>query len=208
MVEALYSVRVTRDTFYDVADRWLQSDWIGKGQYLVLDLNGTMPAPTGRLAPDDPLPRSPAMPAAGIVQAERQSGDSYEADILTTRPSYALFKMTWHPDWAAYVNGVRQQTRMLTPGFVGVPVGAGKVHLLMRYEPERWKAFLAVLGPLLAGLFWFGEPEKITGARNMLYPSACLYLTKSRTPCFRPPGDAAGRSLPVCWFSRCPCALL
>ncbi len=37
---------------------------------------------------------------------------------------------------------------MLTPGFVGVPVPAGRHSLLFRYEPGYWKLWMALGGAL------------------------------------------------------------
>lgn len=181
VVDALYSVRVTRDTFYDVADRWLQSGWVGQKQHLVLDLNGTMPSASGRLSPDDPLPAPPALPVPGTVRNEqhRQDTDAYEADVSVARPSYVLFKMTWHPNWAAYINGVRQQTRMLSPGFVGVPVGPEVSHITLRYEPETWKLLLVLIGPLLAGLFFAGERKGYVMAAERWVQSRSITLPLS-----------------------------
>jgi hypothetical protein len=40
---------------------------------------------------------------------------------------------------------------MLSPGFVGVPVSAGRHTLVFRYEPGSWKLWMA-LGGVLAVL--------------------------------------------------------
>ena len=59
--------------------------------------------------------------------------------------------MTWHPNWAAYVDGKAATTAMLSPGFIGVPMTAGRHELLLRYEPGMWKLWMA-LGGLLAAI--------------------------------------------------------
>jgi hypothetical protein len=41
VVDALASVHTTRDNFYDVNDRWLQSPWVAARQHLVLDFAST-----------------------------------------------------------------------------------------------------------------------------------------------------------------------
>ena len=50
-----------------------------------------------------------------------------------------------------------QQTSMLTPGFIGVPLTAGRHSIVMRYQPESWKAalgFAGLLGVLLLIVGW------------------------------------------------------
>jgi hypothetical protein len=68
------------------------------------------------------------------------------------RPAYVLFKMTWHPNWKAYVDGAPRPAAMLSPGFAAVPVGPGRHHVEFRYEPGWSKLVLAVAGLLAAGL--------------------------------------------------------
>lgn len=147
LVEANYSVRSSRKNFYDVNDRWLQSDWVAKRQHLVLDFYGDAPTGTIRL-PDNVLPSVSATPLPGAILAEHQEGGDYETRVAAGRPSFVLFKMTWHPNWKAKVDGQPIKTVMLTPGFVGVPVPAGLHRILLRYEPEPWKGPLALLGLL------------------------------------------------------------
>jgi hypothetical protein len=54
--------------------------------------------------------------------------------------------MTWHANWKAYVDGRPRETSMLSPGFVGVALAAGRHSIMMRYEPERWKTALGLGG--------------------------------------------------------------
>ena len=81
----------------------------------------------------------------------------YRADLEIARPSFALFKMTWHPNWAAYVDGKAAATAMLSPGFIGVPMTAGRHELLLRYEPGMWKLWMALGGLLAATGLAFAE---------------------------------------------------
>jgi uncharacterized membrane protein YfhO len=64
--------------------------------------------------------------------------------------------MTWHPNWKASLDGPPRETVMLSPGFVGVPVPAGRHTLVFRYDPGNWKLWMALAGVfavLLMGLF-------------------------------------------------------
>ena len=62
------------------------------------------------------------LPAPGEVRREQREGEVYRAELDAARPCFALFKMTWHANWKAYVDGRRAATVMLSPGFVGVPL--------------------------------------------------------------------------------------
>jgi uncharacterized membrane protein YfhO len=46
---------------------------------------------------------------------------------------------------------------MLTPGFVGVPVPAGRHTLLFRYQPGNWKLWTALAGVLAVLLMAIAE---------------------------------------------------
>ncbi len=52
----------------------------------------------------------------------------------------------WHPIAAVRVDGQPVKTAMLTPGFLGVPVTAGKHEIVCRYEPGNAKILMAVAG--------------------------------------------------------------
>ena len=152
VVDVVASVKVTRNNFYDVNDRWLQSDWVAKRAHLRLDWQDDVSPRIARLAPDDALPPMPPLPPAGAVDGEQRNGEVYQADLEAFRPSVALFKMTWHANWKAYVDGKIRKTEMVSPGFVGVPLEPGRHTLTMRYEPESWKIALGIGGLLIVGL--------------------------------------------------------
>ena len=96
--------------------------------------------------------------------AERRDGETYRASIDVNRPAFALFKMTWHANWKAYVDGKPETTAMLSPGFIGVSVPAGHHEILMRYQPESHKGLWGFAG--LARPFcclFAGERRGVTG---------------------------------------------
>ena len=146
LVDVVASVKTTRTNFYDVNDRWLQSDWVMKRAHLRLDWRDDVAPRIARLAPDDALPQAPMLPSPGEVRGEERTGEVYQAELETVRPCFALFKMTWHANWKAYVDGTPQNTAMLSPGFVGVPLTAGHHSIVLKYEPESWKAALGLAG--------------------------------------------------------------
>jgi hypothetical protein len=152
VVDVGAAAQVTRDTVDDVDEPWVKSDWLRKDQYVWLDFDGTAPKDLQRLSPGDPMPPVHDVPPAGVVSNEKQTGQVYEADFDAARPAYMLFRMTYHFRWKAYIDGQPQKTMMLTPGFLGVALPAGRHHILCRYEPgtaKLWEAGACVLLALL-----------------------------------------------------------
>ena len=128
----------------------MRSDWAEKRAHLWLDFGAGAPSGVARLASKAPLPASPASAGrGGEIKGERQMGNDYEAEFVISRPSFALFRMTWHPNWVAYVDGKVQKTVMLSPGFIGVGVLPGQRTILLRYEPGIWKLVIAFAGLLI-----------------------------------------------------------
>src|SRR5579871_270261 len=145
------SVAADKDSFYQINDRWLKSDWPEKKAHLWLDFGGEAPRGLRRIAPDEPLGSPVFETPAGEILSQRHQGAIYEADVEMTRPAVILFKMTWHPKWVAELDSRPQQTAMLSPGFIGIPVAAGRHKLRLRYAPGMWKLWMA-LGGLITGL--------------------------------------------------------
>jgi hypothetical protein len=151
VVDVPAAVHTTKHNFYDVNDRWLRSDWVEKRLHLLLDLGG--PAPERLLIPaEGALPALPAFPGAGRIVSERQDGEEYRAEVEANRASYVLFKMTWHSNWRATVDGAPVRTAMLSPGFIGIAVRPGKHSLTLQYVGSAWKLWLALGGVLAVAL--------------------------------------------------------
>jgi hypothetical protein len=157
LVDVAGAAEVNRDTIDDINEPWVKSDWLSKDQYVWLDFNGTAPKDLPRLAPGGAMPEVAALPPAGVMTNEKQTGQVYEADFDAARPAYALFRMTYHFCWKAYIDGQPQKTMMLSPGFLGVAAPAGKHHILCRYEPGNAKLWEAGAGVLLTLLLIAGE---------------------------------------------------
>jgi hypothetical protein len=155
VVDVFYTVRTTKYDFYDINDRWLQSPWVANRQHLLLDFFGDAPAHLARLGPGEPLPASVPLPSPGEALAEQRDGPIYRAEIDAARASYVLFKTTWHPNWKVLVDGEPVRTAMLSPGFVGIPVIAGRHSIQCRYEAQPWQSFLAIAGGCFALLAFF-----------------------------------------------------
>jgi hypothetical protein len=183
VVDAPAAVHTTKHNFYDVNDRWLQSDWADKRLHLLLDLGGPVPDRL-RIPPEDPLPALPAFPAAGTIRSEQETGDVYRADCDVSRSAYVLFKMTWHANWRASVDGHPAATAMLSPGFLGVPISTGRHTVELRYEGSAWRLWLVLFGlvAIFAENLWWRYAAAIAlpvWARALLPQAriaACVFL--------------------------------
>lgn len=150
-VDVPRSVYVDGRTFYDVNDAWLQSGWAQSRAHLLLDYESAVPTiPRPRL-PDGGLATAPPQAACGTIVNERSAGDAYSASVdVAAETCVVLFKMTYHPNWQATVDGAVKPVVMLTPGFMGVAVPRGRHAVEMHYAPGPAKAFLLALAlPLL-----------------------------------------------------------
>ena len=156
VVDATAWVPATRETFLEVNDPWLKSDQVDRKQHWLIGLNGN----GGRreLTP-------PPAGSAGEVRSERQEGQVYSAEIAVSRPSYLLFKMTWHPNWKVSIDGHTEATEMLSPGFLGVAVKPGPHRVVCRYEPGTLRVWLAIGGVILV-LGMFAASALLRGRRG------------------------------------------
>jgi len=181
LVDETASVKTTRNSFYEINDRWLQSDWVAKRAHLRLDWQDDVAPAIAHLPPEEALPPLAPRPIAGRVRSEQRDGEVYRAAVEIARPCDLLFKMTWHANWKAYVDGQSQAAVMLSPGFVGVRLTPGQHAIVMRYQPESWKAALGFGG--LAGVILLiawerrGWPARVEGwsvawAPQLILPEA------------------------------------
>jgi len=70
----------------------------------------------------------------------------YEADLDVQRSAWLLFRMTYHPNWKLLMDGKPANTAMMSPGFAGAQVAAGRHHVVARYVPGNGKVMLALAG--------------------------------------------------------------
>jgi hypothetical protein len=84
-------------------------------------------------------------PPGAVLFSTEQDG-RYSARISTQEAAYALFRMTFHSNWRASVDGRPVATVMLSPSYIGIPLPAGEHLVELRYRSPWWTA----------GLFWFG----------------------------------------------------
>lgn len=155
LVQVPRSVYVDRRTFYDVNDAWLQSSWPAVDAHLALDYERELPVlARPRLGDLAPLGQTPSSVACGSIVKQDGANELYRAEVDVTADCVALFKMTFHPNWRATVDGKPRDTVMLSPGFIGVPVPAGRHVVEIQYRSGVARSFLLFLAfPLFIGSF-------------------------------------------------------
>ncbi len=155
VISVPFAATCNRARFHQLNSAWLEGPWPGRRIHWALDFDGR----AGHLPrlPDDRETLHQG-PATGRVLVSKRQGEEYSATVETADPAFLLFKMSFHPGWRARVNGRETSTFLVTPGFLAIPVPEGKSGVVLRYEPERWRAFLLLLGLLLpAGTFLAGR---------------------------------------------------
>lgn len=156
LVQVPQSVYVDRRTFYDVNDAWLQSQWPAADAHLALDYEGALPQLVRPRVGDLAVLAQPPPPVTcGTVVKQSGSGELYRAEVDARGGCVALFKMTYHPNWRATIDRFRAPTIMLSPGFIGIPLPAGRHTIELRYEASFARPLLLILAlPLFIGAFF------------------------------------------------------
>ncbi len=156
LVDTTATLVGTKNDFYATASKWLSGPAPAAKEYPILSFAG---APDGQQntyamsAAEDvvsTLARADHSPAGQVISTSVDS-NTYAARVRVDRPSTLLMKVTYHPNWHAYVDGVETQTLMLMPSFVGVPMTAGihDVRMVYRPQPLRWHLMLVGLVALV-----------------------------------------------------------
>ena len=164
LVAVPFSARLGKNSFYDVNDPWLQSDWVEKRQHIRLDFASRALPELPRLDSIATLPALEAAQGLGEIRGEAERGEVYAAQVRADQPCYLLFKMTYHPNWRVLVNGEARATVALTPGMLGVALNPGEYRIECRYEPEVWRTPLLVAGLLVGLLMLLGERRGMAAA--------------------------------------------
>jgi len=130
----------------------LGSDWPWQHIHILLDLTKGASPGFPFLTVAGPLPAVSPEPPPGAVVTEHKTDEQYGALVHMTGPGYVLFKMTWHPNWRALVDGSVTPTVMLTPGFIGIAVAPGEHRIEMIYSPGVMKWVLLLAGAAAAAI--------------------------------------------------------
>ena len=98
-----------------------------------------------------------AGPSRGTVLSEEIGNNYFAAKVAVERESMLLLKATYHPNWRATVNGVKTDTVMLMPSFVGIQLSPGEHEVRIEYRPRGLRVILLSLGLLSLLLIWIVE---------------------------------------------------
>jgi hypothetical protein len=145
--------------FFPAASAWLNSSMLAAGEYPALYFTSAPPS-AGPLAQADTLIpffiAPPALPR-GHLLGENIGSDSYQAKVEVERQSTLLLKVTYHPNWHAYIDGAEVEPQMVMPSFMGVKLAPGIHRVTLTYRPTLLKNILTLLDllvlPLMA-LVW------------------------------------------------------
>ncbi|MBI3448378.1 MAG: hypothetical protein HY049_05610 [Acidobacteria bacterium] len=162
---------------YDWSSAWLKSGLPEIREYGVF-----VERPEGDGAPvvrrGDPFPaiRLPLTVPSMTVGGIRRVGDDWSAEVDLASRGVVVLKESYHPGWRVDVDGRRGETVMVTPGFVGVEVAAGRHTVSFRYRasPAKW----ALLALTAAGV-------------PLLVAGAALSRRRCPSPFPSPPESAA-----------------
>jgi len=95
------------------------------------------------------------------VLSEEIGNNYFAAKVAVERESMLLLKATYHPNWRATVNGVKTDTVMLMPSFVGIQLSPGEHEVRIEYRPRGLRVILLSLGLLSLLLIWIVEKRGI-----------------------------------------------
>ena len=110
----------------------------------------------------------PDGPSRGRIISEEIGNNYFAVDVNVERESMLLLKATYHPDWRATVDGVKTDTVMLMPSFVGVRLPPGDHKVRIEYRPRRLRMILLGLGLLTLPMIWLGEKRGEALSRRLV----------------------------------------
>ena len=93
--------------------------------------------------------------------SEEIGNNYFAAKVAVERESMLLLKATYHPNWRATVDGVKADTVMLMPSFVGVQLPPGDHKVRIEYRPRKLRMILLALGLITFPLIVLGEKRGI-----------------------------------------------
>jgi putative flippase GtrA len=95
--------------------------------------------------------------AAGTIVSAQASPDAHEARVRLSSPATVMLKVTYHPNWRAWVDGQPAQTFMVMPSYIGVSVPAGEHEVRLQYQPQPLKLWLFYGGILMLAAVAIGS---------------------------------------------------
>ncbi len=141
----------SQNDLLEANQRWIKSSDPGKGRFIAYSFPSAAGFSAGVTDPPDAT--------RGTITNERVAPQRIEVQVENPATTTLVFKVTYHPNWRATVNGRAQQTFMVSPSFVAVALKPGRHEVRIEYHSSRLKNVLLLLGCLLViGLFlpWTG----------------------------------------------------
>jgi hypothetical protein len=153
--------------FFPAASIWLASALPEVKQHPVVTLGSSSQdnqRHTPLAAARDLIPTlDPAVgPFRGTVLSEEVGNNYFASNVNVERETMLLLKATYHPNWRATVDGVKANTFMLMPSFVGVRLPPGDHQVRIEYRPRRLRMILLAPGLLTLPMIWIAEKRATT----------------------------------------------
>jgi hypothetical protein len=83
----------------------------------------------------------------GEILEESSTRGVYKATVSSKQEDcYAVFKMTYHPEWKAYVDDVEQEKIMVSPAFMAVKIHSGVHTVRFAYTVASYRILLFFIG--------------------------------------------------------------
>jgi hypothetical protein len=103
-------------------------------------------------APVDGASETPS-PGCSAPAYDYERAQPGRLDLLVSCPeaSTLVLKVTYHPNWQVSVDGLPQQTFMVSPSFVGVALAPGQHFVTAEYRSSPAKLALLIAGALVLG---------------------------------------------------------
>lgn len=118
---------------------------------------GGQNSPTKNIFSDYPLV-FPASTASGQIKSETVETQTYSAVVEVGQNCtmcFAMFKMSYHPDWEARVDGVAVPKYAVFPFYLAAPVTSGTHTVEFTYKPNTLKVIL-LWGEIIAVVAFIG----------------------------------------------------
>lgn len=103
-------------------------------------------------------------------KGEAPGSDLHWVKVHMDRAGLLVFKMNYHPNWVARVDGARKPVTMIVPAFNAVRLEAGDHEVRMFYEP----------GPLKTALTWISALGVIGAAVSAAWAAAAAAWRRKR----------------------------
>ncbi len=153
LVDTVAPISVNRDDIGSQMTSFLDSGLPGRAFLPTLAFPGS-PAAAPTLGPNEEPSSSP-----GTVRSSFSSiaDGVFGATVTARRPAVLKVAASFDPGFRALVDGREVPVQMIAPGFVGVPVPAGRHEVFVTYQSYPWYGPLFILGIGAIVLLWFAR---------------------------------------------------